>query len=168
MSYFHALKKPTNQLTQTQNKIEQKKNNKAPWKAPQTLVGKNSRSETHKSIVWNTRQNLKHTAEPGVLILPHWPQINNYGLLCTTGSLSCQLSSSPRSLSLSVTHFPVSRAGIFDFFRLVTSTVTVDAPGAERRMNQFCVHSTHCWELLTQSRRVPQSCTLTAGIEKWQ
>lgn len=98
------------------------KPNKAPQKPPQRLVGKNSRPGTHKLIVWNIQQSLKHTAEPSVLILPHCLQISNYG----------QLSSSSRSLSLCYT-FSCFVSWDFWFFRLLTSTVTVDSPGAERK-----------------------------------
>lgn len=133
--YFHALKRPTNSksINHKQDRAKNLKPNKVPWRPLQRLVGKDSRPRSHKLIVWNTQQNLKHTAEPDVLILPHCPQIGNYGHLCTTDYLSSQLSSSPRSLSLSVKHFPVSCTGIFDFFRLLTSVVTVDAPGAKRK-----------------------------------
>lgn len=112
-------------------------------KKPQRLMGKNFRPGSRKVIVWNTQQNLKHTAKPSVLILPHCTQFSNYGHLCTTGSLSCQVSSSSTvSAPFYYTFCCFICWDFWFFFRLLTSMVTVDTPGA-KRMNESVASPFH-------------------------
>lgn len=129
-------------------------------------MGKKAMPGTCELTVWNIQQNLKYTAEPGVLILPHCLQIKNYGHLYYRFSvLSAQ--QQPKLYVPFCYTFSCFVCWDFWFFKFLTSTITVDAAGAKRK-NQFYVHFIHCWELLlTQSRRIPPSCILTAVIDKW-
>jgi len=59
-----------------------------------------------------------------------------------------------QSLSLSVIHSPVSYAGISDFFRLLTNTVTVDTPGA-KRPNESVICPFHTQQITATEQKNP-------------
>ena len=57
-----------------------------------------------------------------------------------------------QSLPLSIIHFAVSCAGISDFFRLLTSMVTVDTAGA-KRMNESVVSPFHTLQVTANTEQ---------------